>query len=137
MPGLILEDDKMCFACGTRNSAGLKLQFILEGKTLKTKFRFLKIHQGFKDIVHGGLIGLVLDEVMVNLLWKLNIRAISAEFNVRLRKPCPVEKDLEFTGWIEKEDKRIIYTRSSVQDAEGVIYADAQAKCVRVEKKND
>ncbi|GAG82024.1 unnamed protein product, partial [marine sediment metagenome] len=28
-------------------------------------------HQGFKDIVHGGLIGLILDEIMVNLPWKM------------------------------------------------------------------
>ena len=133
MPGIILEDDSMCFACGKNNPSGLKLNFALDkDRTLKTEFTFSKAHQGFKDIVHGGLIGLILDEVMVNLLWKLNIKAISAEFIVRLKKPCFVGETLKFSGWIEKEDSRVIYTKASARDKEGQIYAEAQAKCVKI-----
>jgi len=133
MPELILQDDLMCFVCGKNNPCGLKLNFVLDkDRILKTEFTFAKIHQGFKDIVHGGLIGLILDEVMVNLLWKLNIKAISGEFTVRLKKPCFVGKRLKFSGWIEKEDNRIVYTKASAQDEEGSIYALAQAKCVKI-----
>lgn len=68
-----LEDDHFCFACGSLNNYGLKLSFKLDKKneTIATEFVPQKIHQGYKDIVHGGLIGLILDECMVNLAWRL------------------------------------------------------------------
>ena len=41
-----------------------------KNKHLRATVIFSKHHQGFKNIVHGGMIGLVLDELMGNLLWK-------------------------------------------------------------------
>ena len=62
------EDDHMCFACGSENPAGLHLTFSAHGeKGLRSEFTPQKIYQGYRDIVHGGFIGLLLDEIMVNV----------------------------------------------------------------------
>ena len=76
-----LEDDSISFVCGTKNNSGLKLEFLLnkEGRSISTEFIPQKMHQGFKDIVHGGIIGLILDECMVNLAWRLGMHAVEGE----------------------------------------------------------
>lgn len=130
-----LEDDKYCFACGEKNSHGLHLKFALDSNILSTEFIPQKHHQGFKNIVHGGIIGLVLDEVMVNLLWKLEIHAISAELSVRLKKPAKVGEKIFFKGWICKETDKIIYTEAEAKDEKGAVIATANAKCVLIKRR--
>ncbi|HDZ76677.1 MAG TPA: hypothetical protein ENH41_01165, partial [Candidatus Omnitrophica bacterium] len=59
---IVLEDDKMCFACGVNNPSGLKLKFCLKSDSpqtrlpakIETRFTPAKIYQGFNNIVHGG-----------------------------------------------------------------------------------
>ena len=70
----------MCFACGSKNPIGLKLKFSLDdNNVMRTQFTPQKVHQGYKNVVHGGIIALILDEVMVNLLWKLGRPVVSAQ----------------------------------------------------------
>lgn len=130
-----LKDNKKCFVCGPENRYGLHLEFVIDkNNIMQAEFVPLEQHQGFKDIVHGGLIGLILDEIMVNLTWKLGKNAVSAELNIRLKKAAKVGEKLIFRGWIEKEDKKMIYTKSEVKDENGSIVAIATAKCIRVKE---
>jgi acyl-coenzyme A thioesterase PaaI-like protein len=133
MNKIILEDDNYCFACGENNPQGLKLNFQLENNTLKTKFKFSKIYQGYKNIVHGGIIGLILDEVMVNLCLKLGYEAVSAEVNYRLKKPCFVGEEVEFKAWIKELKLPIIYTEAEAVRKYDLI-ARAWAKCKIIEE---
>ncbi|MFC1593774.1 PaaI family thioesterase [Candidatus Omnitrophota bacterium] len=132
MHKLKLQDDSYCFACGENNTAGLQLKFSLENGCLKTQFTPQKIHQGYTNIVHGGILGLILDEVMVNLLWKVSKPAVTAELNLQLKKPAKVGKTLFFTGSIVSENSRIVYTKAHAQNELGDIVAKATAKCIRV-----
>ena len=63
-------DDRYCFACGEKNPIGMHLIFIETPAGLETKYTFPRELQGFKGIAHGGMISLLLDEIMVNLPWK-------------------------------------------------------------------
>jgi len=129
----LLEDDKKCFVCGVENKQGLGLKFTVDdANVMHTEFLSQKHHQGFKDIVHGGLIGLILDEIMVNLLWRLGKNAVSAEFNVRLKKMAKVGEKLLFRGWIDKEKSKIIYTKAEAKNERGIILATACAKCILI-----
>lgn len=128
-----LEDDHHCFVCGDKNKYGLHLKFAIDkGNIMHTDFVPQKHHQGFKDIVHGGLIGLILDEIMVNLLWKMGKDAVTAELNVRLKKAVKPGERLIFKGWIDREDRKIIQTKAQARNEAGAIIAVASAKCIRV-----
>jgi len=130
-----LENNKKCFVCGPENRYGLHLEFVIDkNNIMQTEFVPLEQHQGFKDIVHGGLIGLILDEIMVNLAWKLGKNAVSAELNIRLKKAAKVGEKIIFRGWIEKEDKKIIYAGAEARDENGALMATASAKCIRVKE---
>ncbi|MFC1704430.1 PaaI family thioesterase [Candidatus Omnitrophota bacterium] len=134
MPRLELDDDKHCFACGEKNPIGLKLGFLLESESLLTTFTPQKNHQGYKDIVHGGIISLVLDEVMVNLLWKLGKPAVTAELKINLRKPAKIGQKLFFKSSIREENTRMINVCADARDESNDVVAEATAKCVRVQQ---
>lgn len=129
-----LEDDQYCFGCGSQNNLGLKLKFDLDKKsrTIKTTFIPRKTHQGFKDIVHGGLIGLILDECMVNVVWLLDIHAVSAEYTVKLKMPAAIGKKLFISAEIISEKTRMLLVEGKCTDEEGKTIATASAKCVKI-----
>lgn len=55
-----LKDNNMCFVCGTKNKAGLKLNFEVKDEIIKAEFIPDKRLQGFEGIVHGGIVAAVL-----------------------------------------------------------------------------
>ncbi|MBD3347567.1 MAG: PaaI family thioesterase [Candidatus Eisenbacteria bacterium] len=95
MAGLNLSDDSMCFCCGQENEEGLKLEFHQEGDETVTRFSYPKRFQGYRDIVHGGLIATVLDEAMVTLLNERGHLAVTGDLSVRFLRPLPVETPVE------------------------------------------
>jgi len=131
-----LEDDHFCFACGSLNNSGLKLSFELDNKNevISTEFVPQKIHQGYKDIVHGGLIGLVLDECMVNLAWKLGKPAVSAEYTIRLSKPAAIGKKLRFKAKITSEKGRLLIIEGECLDENNQKIASSTSKCLKINK---
>jgi len=131
---LKLEDDHFCFACGLLNSSGLKLSFELDekNKTISTEFVSQKIHQGYKDIVHGGLIGLILDETMVNLAWKLGKPSVSAEYTIRLSMPAAIGKKLLFTAKITSKKGKLLTIERECHDEGNQKIASSTSKCIKV-----
>lgn len=132
-----LEDDFFCFVCGKNNTSGLKLKFELSADIMKTEFLPQKIHQGFRDIVHGGIIATVLDEIMLNLLYRKGIQALTAELRVRFKKPCKVGEKLIFESNIANSSGRIIETHAQAKNEKGDIVADAEAKCFVVKNNQE
>src|SRR4051812_15254316 len=80
----ILPHTKSCFVCGEANPSGLRLRFETDGRVVTSRFTPRREHIGFKDVVHGGIIATLLDEVMV---WACAVQtkrfAYCAELNVR------------------------------------------------------
>lgn len=124
----------MCFACGPKNPRGLRLQFELdrEKRRLKTRWVPTKDLQGYRDIVHGGMMGLVLDEMMVNLLWALKEPSVTADLTLKLRRPAPVGEPLDCEAWIHEEAGRIRRMEAEAKNSEGEVVARASARCVRI-----
>ncbi|MCX6356867.1 MAG: PaaI family thioesterase [Candidatus Aureabacteria bacterium] len=126
-----LADDRWCFACGEKNPIGLKLSFTLgPDRTLRAAFTFGKEHQGYAGIVHGGLVGLILDEVMLNLAWRLGHHAVTAGLELRYRKPVRVGERIFFAGRITGEKGRLLTAEADARDGEGAVVATATAKCL-------
>jgi acyl-coenzyme A thioesterase PaaI-like protein len=128
-----LGDDRWCFACGEKNPNGLKLQFTLdEQKALHTSFTFHKEHQGYTDIVHGGFLGLILDEIMLNLAWRLGIKAVTAGLELRFKKAVYVGETVNFTGRLGERKNRFLSAHAEARDTGGGLVATAEAKCIVV-----
>ena len=136
MPEIVLDDDAYCFCCGRENPIGLKLVFeeTPEGR-MRTLWTPGREHQGFKDIVHGGLVATVLDEVMVRFLYLRDIHALTAGMEMKLIQPLRWGRTYRFEGWIEQDRGKAVITEAEAFDAEtGDRVAWGRATCIRVRR---
>ncbi len=130
---LTLQDDKMCYVCGTDNPQGFKLKFSHPEKALlKSEVVFSKEHQGFKGIVHGGMIGMLLDEMVVNLAWIEQMPAVTAQLNVRLKKAARVGEKIYLEGRIKSIEPKLLTGEATAKNSGGEILAKADVTCLRI-----
>lgn len=127
----ILEDDNYCFVCGEKNPYGLHLTFSLREGNAVTEFIPQKIHQGYKDIVHGGIISTLLDETMVKAALLQGIPAITAEITVRFKNPLMVGERVIIKASILRMNKKIIETSANMRKADNTLVAEGHAKLIR------
>jgi uncharacterized protein (TIGR00369 family) len=129
-----LRDEGMCFGCGKNNPIGFKLEFDLDEENLSIESRFTahREHEGYKGIMHGGLVATLLDEAMLKLLWEVGISAVTASLEIRLVRPVPIGRELTIRGRLDSQQARLIYTSAEVEDADGNVLARGRAKCVKV-----
>ena len=126
-----LEDDHHCFVCGVKNHYGLHLKFsIHEGKVL-SEFVPQKVHQGYKDIVHGGIISTVLDEAMVKAAIMQGMPAVTVEIGVRFKNPFTVGEMAIVEATITKMNKKIIETYAEMRKTDGTLIAEGRGKLLR------
>ena len=131
---LTLADDQMCFGCGSLNPRGLRLHFTLDSKKKRLKSRWTptKEFQGYQDILHGGILGLILDEMMVNLLWKLNRPSVTAKLEVRFLQPAKVDEPIDFEAHIGSQEGRVTRMQAKAATAAGKAIAQASAMCIQL-----
>jgi uncharacterized protein (TIGR00369 family) len=127
-----LSDDGYCFVCGPKNPIGLKLHFDFNGKTIKTEFTPQKEHQGYLNIVHGGIISTLLDEAMVKLALSMEIPAVTAHMEIRFKKALKVGEKLTVQAEILSETKKMLQTYAKAVRQDNVIIGDARGKLVKV-----
>ena len=137
MMTLQLADDQMCFGCGGKNPRGLKLHFTVDEarRRIRTEWTPIKEHQGYAEIVHGGMIGLVLDELMGNLLWKIGRPSVTADMSVRFLKPAHVGKPLQGEAWIASEKGKVCFVEAAARDDAGEVVAEAKGRFVQIGKQ--
>jgi len=131
MKKIELKDDGYCFACGKINSYGLKLEFTSEGEKTISEFIPQKIHQGFKDIVHGGIISTILDEAMMKAVLSRGIKAVTAEIIVRFKNPLFVGDRAFIEAEIIKMGNRLIEASAQIKKSDNSTIAEASGKLLR------
>jgi acyl-coenzyme A thioesterase PaaI-like protein len=130
-----LPHTRSCFVCGEANPLGLKLRFHTDGARVHGRFTPGPAHIGFHGVVHGGLIGTVLDEVMV---WAAGVRtkrfAYCAEMTVRYLSLARPGTMLEVMGeLVEDRRGRVFHTRGELREVEaGTLLATAIGKYLPV-----
>lgn len=124
-----LADDHMCFACGKDNPDGLKLEFEFDGNEVTTSITFPKKFQGYRDVVHGGLVSTVLDEAMVTLLNRLGHLAVTAELSVRFLRPIAVGERVDVTASLAERRGRLFRVEAKAVSSDGTEVARAGSRC--------
>ena len=117
-----------CFGCGRNNPIGLKLKLTREGDTIRTECTPDKAYQGWPGLLHGGILGTLLDEAMSNIAYATGNTCLTASITIRLRQPVKVEEPLVITAWITRQRKKLIETAGKVCLRDGTIIAESTAK---------
>ena len=129
-----LVDDHFCFACGADNKDGLDLNWIVNGKTCHAVFTPKRKFQGWKGLVHGGILATLLDEAMTRLAWIACGGAMTAEMTVRFLKPASISEKIFVRGEIVSENRRVVQMRASLRhaSASGPLIAHSTGKAVKI-----
>lgn len=121
-----------CFACGQDNPIGLKLKFTPIPNGVQTEFTPTKEFEGFKDIIHGGIVATLLDEAIAWACRICGADAVTGELTVRYKKPLITGKPVTIIGIIEKHKGILLLGSAYIKDKDGIIIATATAKMVKV-----
>jgi acyl-coenzyme A thioesterase PaaI-like protein len=121
-------NEGFCFGCGCNNPIGLKLKFTRDGDSLRTEFTPDKAHQGWPGLLHGGILGCLLDEAMSNVAYATGNTCLTASITIRLKQPVEVESPLVITAWITRRRKKLIETSGRVCLKDGTVIAESSAK---------
>ena len=108
-------DDGRCFACGPHNPEGLHLHFEPDGTDgARTEVTLPPHLQGYREIAHGGIVMLLLDEVMAHACRFVNEKAMTAACDVRFRSPVPLGRLLTVRGRYKERRRNFLYLEAAV-----------------------
>ncbi len=123
-------DDNFCFVCGSNNPHGLKLAFTYDEKNNETisKAVFPRHFQGWKDVLHGGIISMVLDEILIKAARHKGFDCVTVELNVKFKKPAITNTEYMIKGRIKEIKKKIVFAEGSIMSADNKVVATANGK---------
>ncbi len=122
-----------CFVCGDNNDIGLKLDFYEKDGKARAEFTPTKNFEGYKDILHGGILSTLLDEVMIKSILAKEILTVTSQIEVKFKKPAVIGEKLIIEGGITGERGRLILAEGKVFREDGTVVAEAKGKFFRTE----
>ncbi len=134
---------RSCFVCGEANPQGLRAAIYLVteprglapgtgagvGPLIEMTFVPRREHVGWRDVVHGGLLGTVLDELMT---WAAIVDGRRAYFavdmSVRFKAPVAPERPCLVRARVTGTRRQIITTEAWIEDASGTVCARGEGR---------
>jgi uncharacterized protein (TIGR00369 family) len=130
-------DDGYCFVCGKKNPCGLKIDFhFLPESGLGAAWAevvFPVYGQGWRGVVHGGVLAAALDEAMVKAAQARGIACVTGEISVRFMKPVATEKGYRLEGKLVEDKGKLMLAESVLLDGADNPVARASGKLFRVD----
>ncbi len=116
-----------CFGCGTENKSGLMMRFYTDEVKMYSKVTVPDHLGGWDNIVHGGVISTMLDEIMSwSAIQLLKRFILTKSINVNFYRPIKLGDELTVVGEIgEKISEREAVMKGRIMDSEGNICADS------------
>lgn len=118
--------DMNCFGCGPENHHGLKMTFETNGEKLRSIVIVPDHLRGWSNIVHGGVLSTICDEIMAWAAIYFSKRFILTKtMKISFLKPVTIGSRLEVIGYIKEQiDERNIIMA-------GEIYNEKDRMCAK------
>lgn len=125
---LARSDANKCFVCGPGNPIGLRIEYRMQGDRCRAFFSPGQNHVGFENMVHGGIMYSVLDDVMANWLFLQGARGHTAKCEIRYRQPAAVGARIDLEGWLVKRKGSVAMLEGlAIRASDNEVIADARA----------
>ena len=110
-----------CFACGTANPIGLKLEFYRLADSICSEITLDKVHEGWENLAHGGIISTLLDEVMSwAVLYFKRVLFVTRKMKIKYIRPVLIGTPLTVRGiLIDTSEPPKVMTRGEILDDQG------------------
>lgn len=127
--------ENSCFGCGGANARGMKLTFEQDDARRRITGRFLlgEEYQGGSGFLHGGIIAVLLDEVMSKVCRFHKEHAVTADLRVEYLRPIRVNQEIVVEGFIARRDGRQLYHEGEIRNAAGELLARGQGRFVVID----
>ncbi len=119
---------KFCFICGRENPVGLKMDFYMpELGRVRAEVSVPRHFEGYPGVVHGGIVASILDEGGGrSQMMDQDHFMVTAQLNVRYRKPVPSETPLLVIGTAGERQGRVAHAHGEIQTQDGEVLAEAE-----------
>jgi len=88
-------------------------------------------YQGWKDIVHGGVVATILDEIMAHAVMHYVGKAVTTSLQITYRVPLPVGQEIEAEGCVIQKKSRGAVARGEIRGLEnGKVIATAESRLI-------
>ena len=91
--------------------------------------------EGPPGFVHGGITGLLLDEVLGGAATRAGRWGMTAYLNITYRRALPIDEELEIVGRIEREEGRKTFVVGTIALASDPTRAFVEAEALFIEPK--
>lgn len=116
-----------CVLCGQRNPWGFHLTFHKEADGIvEGRLRGNGHCQGYPDMMHGGIISLLLDGAMTNCLFLHGRVGVTARMETKFRHPVRAGDEVTVRAWIERENHPVYRLQAQLLQ-DGQVKATASA----------
>jgi acyl-coenzyme A thioesterase PaaI-like protein len=81
--------DNYCFVCGQDNPRGFKIQvrYLEAEMAAETELSLPREYQGWAEVIHGGILSTLLDEMMAHAVWHFAGPGLTLSLEVRFHAP--------------------------------------------------
>ncbi|MRH88329.1 PaaI family thioesterase [Nocardia sp. SYP-A9097] len=121
--------DYHCFGCSPHNESGLRLSFTPDGDGLAARFCLGRSFESYPGVVHGGLIGVICDEVMGNLIvLARHVPAFTVSQRTRFLTPLLIDREYRCVATLSGDGtEQPIRASADILDADGAVCATSAA----------
>jgi acyl-coenzyme A thioesterase PaaI-like protein len=86
--------DDYCFACGSRNPIGIRMQvkYLEDSTAAESLVALPREFQGWEKVIHGGILSTLLDEIMMHAVWHFVGAGVTLGMEVQFRQPLAPEE---------------------------------------------
>jgi len=117
---------------GPLNAIAPPVVFTFDGERMRGHGTLPAPFTGPPGTVHGGVVAMVLDELLGAVNACLGLGAYTGTLTVRYEQPTPIGEELAFEAWVDRTEGRKVFTVGTIS-AGGVVTARAEGVFIRVE----
>jgi len=105
------------------------------GRKIIGRFVLGDRYQGGAGFAHGGIIAVLLDEVMGKVCRFREVRAVTAELTVEYLKPLSVEREIVVEGREVEQNGRNLFMVGEIRNESGELLARGKGRFVVIKEK--
>ena len=130
--------DNYCFVCGKDNPRGFKIEvrYLDAEMAAETELSLAREFQGWADVIHGGILSTMLDELMAHAVWHFAGPGLTLSLEVRFHAPLKPDEPILVRGVLQTPNgSRRLAEGEIIRLADNTRIASGKSRFLLLEKK--
>ena len=123
----IFSDDYKCIGCSPNNDIGLSLEFFEDTDFVYCEWVPTKNFEGYKEVVHGGVLAILVDEISAWIVYtKCKTAGVTESLNISYHHPARINnRPLLVRGKLKSINENKALIHSEILNADGKVLCEA------------